>query len=172
MLSITEVDPDAGQHCPPPRAAYPPASAGEERRHVAHRSERRFNRTATAVGKARAFILAALPVEQIPQRIDDITLCVSELATNALQHGSPAGRLFLVRVITNGTRLRIEVHDPGESRPLPRSPADDDASGRGLLLVDALADDWGVAPRVGLGKAVWAEFELPDPAPEGKTVPC
>ncbi|MGX1758952.1 ATP-binding protein [Streptomyces lydicus] len=85
---------------------------------------------------------------------------MSELVTNAVRHGSPAGHLILVRVIVNETLLRIEVHDAGESRPRLQAPADDDASGRGLFLVDALADDWGVAPREGLGKVVWVAFKL------------
>ncbi|MFQ6147073.1 ATP-binding protein [Streptomyces seoulensis] len=128
-------------------------------------SEFRFNRAATSVGKARGFIRAALPVEQLCDRIDDITLCVSELTTNAIQHGTPAGHIFLVRVIVKESLLRIEVHDAGESRPQLRSPVEDDQSGRGLVLVAALADDWGIEPREGLGKIVWVEFKVPAPAP-------
>ncbi|MFJ4004530.1 ATP-binding protein [Streptomyces sp. NPDC090023] len=127
-------------------------------------AELRFQRAAASVGKARAFVRAALPAAQIRERIDDITLCVSELATNAVRHGSPAGHLFLVRVSVNESLLRIEVHDAGESRPVLRAPADDDLSGRGLVLVDSLADDWGTGPRDGLGKVVWIEFKLPEPA--------
>lgn len=64
-----------------------------------------------------------------------------------------------------GPRLRVEVVDTLARRPTPRlprhgaGPADDyGTSGRGLLLVDALADDWGVQPCAAGGKAVW--FEL------------
>ncbi|NEB95905.1 ATP-binding protein [Streptomyces bauhiniae] len=127
-------------------------------------AELRFNRAAASVGKARAFVRAALPAAQFRERIDDITLCVSELATNAVRHGSPAGHLFLVRVSVNESLLRIEVHDAGESRPVLRVPADDDLTGRGLVLVDSLADDWGTGPRDGLGKVVWVEFKVPEPA--------
>lgn len=135
-------------------------------------SELRFNRAATSVGKARAFVRAALPVEQLRHRIDDITLCVSELVTNAVRHGSPAGHLILVRVSVNEMVLRIEVHDAGESRPRMQAPADDDQAGRGLFLVDALADDWGIAPRDGLGKVVWVAFKLPVPVSVRNPVPC
>ncbi|MEU8586922.1 ATP-binding protein [Streptomyces sp. NPDC048664] len=135
-------------------------------------SEIQFNRAATSVGKARAFIRAALPVEQLRDRIDDITLCVSELANNAVQHGTPAGHLFCVRVIVNETLLRIEVHDAGENRPQLRSPEDDDLSGRGLVLVAALADDWGTAPRDGLGKIVWVEFKVLISMPVREPLPC
>ncbi|AZS71037.1 ATP-binding protein [Streptomyces lydicus] len=135
-------------------------------------SELRFNRAATSVGKARAFVRAALPVEQLRHHIDDITLCVSELVANAVRHGSPAGHLILVRVIVNEMLLRIEVHDAGKSRPRLQSPADDVLSGRGLFLVDALADDWGIAPRDGLGKVIWVEFKLPAPVSVRNPVPC
>ncbi|GAA1910865.1 ATP-binding protein [Streptantibioticus ferralitis] len=135
-------------------------------------SERRFNRAPASVGAVRAFVLAALPTEQARHRIDDIALCVSELATNAVEHGTPAGHLFLVRVIVDDALLRIEVHDAGDGRPRLQLPADEDLSGRGLCLVDALADGWGTMPRDGLGKVVWAEFKLRACAPMTRTVPC
>jgi serine/threonine-protein kinase RsbW len=93
-------------------------------------------------------------------RSDDVLLCVSELATNALLHGVPPGRCFQLglTLATDGV-LRVEMHDsgPGEIR-LP--DADPEAErGRGLLLVAALADDWGVRER-DPGKVVWCEFRL------------
>ncbi|WP_308013956.1 ATP-binding protein [Streptantibioticus parmotrematis] len=124
-------------------------------------SERQFKRTPASVGKARAFVQAALPIEQARHRIDDIVLCVSELATNAVEHGTPAGHLFFVRVIFNETLLCVEVHDADNGRLCLKSPSDEDLSGRGLFLVDALSDGWGIMPRDGLGKVVWAEFKLP-----------
>ncbi|MGX1850760.1 ATP-binding protein [Streptomyces sp. NPDC055299] len=178
MLRNYEVDPGPRQ----PRRILPaaclpsaPSSSGDisaERRAgcIDEQTEHRFNRAAKSVGKARAFVLAALPVDQLRHRIDDITLCVSELVTNAVRHGSPAGHLILVRVIVNEMLLRIEVHDAGENRPWLQSPADDDLSGRGLFLVDAFADDWGITPRDGLGKVVWVEFKVP--APVAVHVPC
>ncbi|GHH69247.1 hypothetical protein GCM10018793_01410 [Streptomyces sulfonofaciens] len=55
------------------------------------------------------------------------------------------------------------------SRPQPhcalRRPSADEDHGRGLLLVAALADAWGSAPRCGPGKCVWAEFQLGTPQP-------
>ncbi|MDC0773882.1 ATP-binding protein [Streptomyces sp. HD] len=88
-------------------------------------------------------------------RADDLLLCVSELATNALLHGAPPGRGFLLRVRYDGDVLRVEVHDSGTG--VPRTPDDPDEGGRGLLLVGALADKWGVGER-NPGKVVWAEF--------------
>ncbi|WP_329312010.1 ATP-binding protein [Streptomyces sp. NBC_01262] len=92
-------------------------------------------------------------------RVDDIVLCVSELATNALLHGVPPGRGFRIHIRLEGSAvLRIELHDSGDGEPrIPVEAADE--SGRGLLLVEALSDKWGVGERVP-GKIVWCEFSI------------
>ncbi|GAA2421799.1 hypothetical protein GCM10010405_00040 [Streptomyces macrosporus] len=96
----------------------------------------------------------------ITEREEEVRLCVSELATNAVRHGAPPGRGFRVRLeVPERGVLRVEVHDSGAGRPWVRRPAPDEEGGRGLLLVDALADVWGVRER-GPGKAVWCEFGL------------
>nr|WP_202489889.1 ATP-binding protein [Streptomyces sp. SID8381] len=89
------------------------------------------------------------------RRADDVSLCVSELATNALVHGVPPGRGFLLRIRYDGETVRVEVHDSGGG--VPRIPDEPDEGGRGLLLVSALSDKWGVGERTP-GKVVWAEF--------------
>ena len=94
-------------------------------------------------------------------RLDEVLLCVSELATNALLHGTPPGRGFRLYLLRAGDEVvRIEVHDSGDGQPrIPSSGEDRDReeSGRGLLLlVEALADKWG-AERCP-GKIVWCEF--------------
>ncbi|TGZ18018.1 hypothetical protein DV517_29910 [Streptomyces sp. S816] len=103
---------------------------------------------------------------------DDVALVVSELMTNALLHGSLRGRLIRLRLLTTAATLRVEVSDPrGERRPNLRAVPGDQQFGRGLLLVQALADDWGVAPRVGVGKTVWAQWSLGlTPVAEGEPV--
>ncbi len=118
---------------------------------------RMFARGARSVGKARDFVAAAVCAGD---RADDIRLCVSELATNALRH-TPAGHCFLVRVRAEEHLVHVEVHDAGGGEPHVCTPADTDDRGRGLLLVAALADDWGTADRTGPGKSVWAAFKLP-----------
>ncbi|MGC5344193.1 ATP-binding protein [Streptomyces sp. DT24] len=95
-----------------------------------------------------------------PKLANDATLLVSELATNALLHGSMRGRLFRVRLTLTATALRIEVSDPrGERLPGVREAETDDCYGRGLLIVASLADRWGVEPRT-VGKTVFAELAV------------
>ncbi|MET9218852.1 ATP-binding protein [Streptomyces sp. NPDC088197] len=95
-------------------------------------------------------------------------LLVAELATNAATHGRVAGRDFELRIRLTATLLRIDVSDArGERRPpdpgqlRPASPLSD--SGRGLLLVEALATRWSVLPRDPVGKTLRAELDLPLP---------
>ncbi|WP_406259801.1 ATP-binding protein [Streptomyces nigra] len=93
---------------------------------------------------------------------ETLTLITAELTTNAARHGHVPGRDFHLQLtLTEGT-FRIEVTDTrAEKRPQASPPASDSLSesGRGLLLVAALADDWGVSPRTAApGKTVWAEL--------------
>lgn len=55
--------------------------------------------------------------------------------------------------------VRVEVHDASETRPHLCVPDDTADRGRGLRLVDALADDWGTSDRTGVGKVVWVVFK-------------
>ncbi|MFF6811773.1 ATP-binding protein [Streptomyces sp. NPDC012403] len=85
-------------------------------------------------------------------------LIVAELAANAITHGRVSGRDFRLLLYVVGDTLRIEVTDTrGDRLPCPRHSATDAESGRGLLLVDALADRWGVVPGLPPLKTVWAE---------------
>ncbi len=117
-----------------------------------------FDRRRSTPCAARSFVADTLTRWGQTERLDDIRLCVSELATNAVLHGARPGGKVLVRVELRSTLLRIEVHDGGNGTPsvrAARSTADD---GRGLLLVSALADHWGVEERQGPGKCGWAAF--------------
>ena len=81
------------------------------------------------------------------------TLVVSELVTNALPHaGSDVG----LSVARSGRRLRVAVRDASSQRPQPQPVEPSRPRGRGLLLVAALADAWGVLPAGDGGKVVWA----------------
>jgi len=89
-------------------------------------------------------------------------LIVGELAANAVTHGRVKGRCFRLTLAmqTPGT-LRIAVADPrGEYSPHPRPTTPADETGRGLLLVAALATRWGTEPWPPSGKAVWADIAL------------
>lgn len=107
---------------------------------------------------ARQFVREAVIDWALGTRLDDVLLCVSELATNALIHGVPPGRGYRLRLrlLPDGV-FRVEVHDSGDGRPDVREPCGE--SGRGLMLVAALADKWGVAER-SPGKIVWCEFVI------------
>jgi len=122
-------------------------------------SEKFFRRERRSVPAARHFAHAFLAEWGLAdaERSGDVLLCVSELATNALVHGVPPGRQFRVFLRYDGRVLRVEVHDSGGGVPCVDQAGDGDEGGRGLLLVAALADKWGVAER-DLGKVVWAEF--------------
>ncbi|UIX31803.1 ATP-binding protein [Streptomyces sp. GQFP] len=79
-----------------------------------------------------------------------------------LLHGVPPGRQFMLFLRYDGRELRVAVHDSGPGVPLVAERADEGAheGGRGLLLVAALSDKWGVGERE-LGKVVWCEWDLP-----------
>ena len=83
-------------------------------------------------------------------------LLVSELVSNAVRHAhaSPVLKLGLE---VSGTYLRMEVLDANPDPPLPRVPGALGESGFGFVLIEALADRWGVRTTAA-GKAVWAEL--------------
>jgi serine phosphatase RsbU (regulator of sigma subunit)/anti-sigma regulatory factor (Ser/Thr protein kinase) len=92
---------------------------------------------------------------------DTVELLTSELVTNALVH-TDRDALLTARLYQEGgpaglARLRVEVDDESDLWPKRRTPGEQASSGRGLMLVEALADAWGVDPR-GTGKRMW--FEL------------
>lgn len=94
-----------------------------------------------------------------------LALVVGELAANAVQHGRVPGREFGLRLALDraGGLLRVEVADAACAKRLPTaapSSYPEGESGRGLLLVDALALRWGSEPRSPVGKTVWAELCL------------
>ncbi|MFE0132952.1 ATP-binding protein [Streptomyces sp. NPDC059037] len=122
--------------------------------------EREFSAHPASVGRARTFVADALSEWCLGERANEVRLCVSELAMNAIAHGTPVGNDFLVRVALADARLRLEVSDEGNGVPELRHSDEDELGGRGLFLVAAFADDWGVATEK-TGKTVWAEFKIP-----------
>ncbi|WP_434588237.1 ATP-binding protein [Streptomyces sp. A5-4] len=123
-----------------------------------------FSATHKAARLARLLAVHQLHEWDVPygtELSDNTALIVAELATNAVTHGRVPGRDFELRLALDGEGvLRIEVSDARtERRPVPphlAPPTGAEAGGgRGLLLVEALADGWGVLDRE-VGKTVWA----------------
>ncbi|MEU0738324.1 ATP-binding protein [Streptomyces sp. NPDC006134] len=93
--------------------------------------------------------------ERFGEPCDDIELCVTELVGDVIRH---VGEGTWVRVVRADGGTRIEVTDP-DPRALPvlLRASEEDESGRGLALLDAVASRWGV--RQGAeGKTVWCEL--------------
>ncbi|MEV3854210.1 ATP-binding protein [Streptomyces sp. NPDC050095] len=81
--------------------------------------------------------------ESAPDTADAVLLTVSELVTNAHVHARSNAQLVLT---WDGECLHVTVHDSSPLPPQARRPGDDALGGRGLLLVDALADTWSAHP--------------------------
>ncbi|PJN41901.1 protein phosphatase [Streptomyces sp. CB02959] len=109
---------------------------------------------------ARHMIRAAVRAWGARERSDEIELVADELITNALLHTDGEAVVNIRMPHGAERRLRLEVEDGSSSLPRRREPGEAGVSGRGLLLVDRLADVWGVEPRGG-GKCVWCEFNCP-----------
>ncbi|WP_129305860.1 ATP-binding protein [Streptomyces sp. L2] len=108
-----------------------------------------------AVPDARRELRALLRDWGKPGRSEIAELLTSELVTNALVH---TDRDAVLTAVVGPRGLRVEVRDFVGRTPRVRTPEPDgDTHGRGLLLVESLADSWGVRPH-GVGKSVW--FEL------------
>ncbi|AWT45600.1 hypothetical protein DMT42_27150 [Streptomyces actuosus] len=94
-----------------------------------------------------------------PKLTEDAVLLVSELVGNAVRH--TGARVFGLRMRRRRGWIRVEVRDPSRGLPCLLPVRDLDISGRGLFLVDKLADRWGVdlLPR---GKTTWFEMRVVD----------
>jgi anti-sigma regulatory factor (Ser/Thr protein kinase) len=118
--------------------------------------------TVAAPGLARRY-LRSIADGWPPQLFDAVVLLTSELVTNAVVHGQ--GPVHLL-VHNDGDLVRVEVSDaaPGELSPTPAAPPDGQESGRGLLIVGAVAHRWGCQPRrTPPGKTVWFEMRHDTP---------
>ncbi len=116
------------------------------------------------VGRARRWARSRLlgsgiaPDEPLAETL---LLLISELVTNAVVHtGCPAvlRMLFPEPAVADAGTVRVEVADASDRPPAPRHARGDDTGGRGLELVDGLADRWGWQ-REGAGKHIWCEVD-------------
>ncbi|MEU5087324.1 ATP-binding protein [Streptomyces sp. NPDC021356] len=123
------------------------------------------------VGRARKWArsrLARSGIAADESLAETLVLLVSELVTNAVVHtGCPAVlRLSLPGAAVGAATVRLEVADASTCAPLPRRAGDEATNGRGLALVDGLADRWGWSAE-GAGKRIWCELDrcaAPPPA--------
>ena len=110
-----------------------------------------------APGTARQFLRDSLATQRLDGFGDVSELLTTELVTNVLRHASSE---MTLRLLTSTGRLRVEVDDLVSDAPVLQRPDPLRPSGKGLLLVDALASDWGVETTAG-GKTVWFEIDVP-----------
>lgn len=115
-----------------------------------------------SVRAGRHFVRDTLLEWNLARLVEDAELGVSELVANAVRYAKTE---VLIQV-SAGTRVTIAVVDQDPVLHRPVQPAADDLlaeSGRGLRIVAAVADDWGIEARTG-GKSVWFSLALPDRA--------
>jgi anti-sigma regulatory factor (Ser/Thr protein kinase) len=109
-----------------------------------------------SVTAARQWLAEVLAADGRAGRVLDAEVCLSELAANAVNH---AGTEFEVEISDDGRNVRIAVRDRSHRPVSPQQPAPNDIAGRGLQIVAALADRWGVDP-IPDGKIVWCTLEV------------
>jgi two-component sensor histidine kinase len=108
---------------------------------------------AESPARARQFVERALTDRCPPRIMEAAALLASELVTNAVRH---ARTELTISIDTSRDGVRLEVHDDSPRMPeLQRDPSA--GSGRGLLLVERIAESWGATPCFG-GKTVWVEL--------------
>jgi anti-sigma regulatory factor (Ser/Thr protein kinase) len=118
------------------------------------------------VGRARRWArsrLAGSGIRADEPLAETLVLLVSELVTNAVVHTGRSAvlRLVLPGAVTEETEeatVRLEVDDASDRAPVPRCAGGEATGGRGLALVDGLADRWGWS-REGTGKRIWCELD-------------
>ena len=127
------------------------------------KTSRSFAPNPGSTRSARHFVLHAVG-DAPPGLRDAIAVMVGELAMNAVQHARTGFQV--TAELTDGT-LRVAVTDSGGNYPAAGPmPPPSSSRGRGLPIVDSLADDWGITPaRHGRSKSIW--FKIAVPAPPG-----
>ncbi|WP_351225038.1 ATP-binding protein [Streptomyces sp. NPDC002133] len=110
------------------------------------------------IGQVRRIVSAQLRYWQLDPLIDHAALGVTELLTNVHRHAEP-DKLCTVEMELLLDRLTISVHDHDPRLPVAVTAGPLETTGRGLSLIAALSESWGVLPKGNEGKVVW--FTLP-----------
>ncbi|MFI6729504.1 ATP-binding protein [Streptomyces atratus] len=113
------------------------------------------------IGQVRRIVSAQLRYWHLDPLIDPAALGVTELLTNVHRHAQP-DKSCTVEIELLLERLTVSVHDHDPRLPTVREASASSTSGRGLALIAAVSESWGVCPRGGAGKVVW--FTLPAPS--------
>lgn len=116
---------------------------------------RTFPCVPSSAGEARRFVESALAAARRDDLVYTATLLVSELVANAVLH---SGTPLEVVVGTAGGGVRVEVHDGSPQLPVRKHYSNMSGTGRGLMLVERIATDWGAEP-TRTGKVVWFEID-------------
>lgn len=115
--------------------------------------------TAHLAGSRNWVAAQALDCGLAPDRLPLLKLLSSELITNAMLHG-PADGLVTIRVLRMDGHLRVEVDDEGVAPPQLQDPRTREIGGRGILLVDTYAAQWGWQMLPAMGKTVWFDLSV------------
>lgn len=124
---------------------------------VPRRVRQRLEPTIHAPREARELVAEACLEWGLPGSAIAAEVVASELVTNAVRH---AGTDMELRVTLRDQQLRVSVRDGEQRLARMQTPTEADDHGRGLLIVDAVANAWGNLP-VGGGKVVWASLKIP-----------
>jgi anti-sigma regulatory factor (Ser/Thr protein kinase) len=106
---------------------------------------------------ARAFLRSTLQTWELDGFGEVTELLVTELVSNVVTH---VGAPMTVRVRRDDDRVRVEIADPSPDLPVVCHPDAEEEHGRGVLLVDQLANSWGADNIPGDGKTVWFELDV------------
>jgi anti-sigma regulatory factor (Ser/Thr protein kinase) len=129
-----------------------------------HRSYLEFAAVPAALPYVRRHTRQTLATWQLGYLADDVELVVSELVTNAVRASQEAALPIVAAYLAlDRDRLAVLIWDASPRPPSRREHDEGAESGRGLELVQALTDDWGVCPGEVAGKVVWAKFSLREP---------
>ncbi|MET9804430.1 ATP-binding protein [Streptomyces sp. NPDC006368] len=123
------------------------------------------------IGQVRRIVSAQLRYWNLDSLIEKAALGVTELLTNVHQHAEP-DKVCTVEIELLLDRLTVSVHDHDPRLPTVPKVATGDplsTSGRGLALIEAFSESWGVRPQGDSGKVVW--FTLPAPSTTSMTIP-